>query len=86
VLFGLVPTPEIRVADGAFGFHPNGFGFNLVGLTGQAVIIDACTNLAAPQWCPIQTNVFGSGPIPFADPDAVSHPAGFYRARLPAGF
>jgi hypothetical protein len=78
---GLLPPPTIR-ADGAMGFQAGQFGFDLTGIAGQAVVIEASTNLL--NWAAISTNTLGSSPLYFNDPASTTVPVRFYRARLEA--
>jgi uncharacterized delta-60 repeat protein len=79
-----VTPPKIMVADGAMGFCTNQFGFNVNAAVGQAVVIEASTNLL--QWTAIQTNVVtSSGVIFFTDPESAGFPRRFYRARYHEG-
>jgi len=73
-------TPIILVNDGSFGFRNNQFGFNLAGLAGQTVVIEASTDLL--NWIPLATNLFGPSPFYFCDPGSTNLPLSFYRGRL----
>jgi alpha-tubulin suppressor-like RCC1 family protein len=55
--------------------------FTLSGESGQTVVVEACTNLTAPCWVPVQTNTLSSGPVHFGT--AVQAPVRFYRLRSP---
>jgi uncharacterized delta-60 repeat protein len=85
-MLSLSQTPPIILTDdGNFGFRTNEFGFkqfgfNLVGMAGQTVVIEASTNLV--NWFPLVTNTLGAGPLYFSDPDSTNFAARFYRARL----
>ena len=57
------------------------FHLNLVGEPGRTVIVEASTNLA--DWAPIATNILGSDPIPFTDPDSGLLSQRFYRLLMP---
>jgi uncharacterized delta-60 repeat protein len=72
--------PTILTDDGNFGFRTNQFGFNVVGVAGQTVVIEGSTNLV--YWLPLATNLFGPSPFYFGDLDATNFPVRFYRARL----
>jgi hypothetical protein len=68
----------------ATGFGSSQFGCTIRARPGQAVVIEASTNLL--HWTAIQTNLTtGSGLIFFTDPESGSFPRRFYRARLYAG-
>jgi hypothetical protein len=69
---------------GAIQYSNGQINLQLSGLTGQgAVVIDFSTDLT--NWSPIFTNPAGFGQIQFSDSNAVKYPAGYYRARTPAG-
>jgi hypothetical protein len=75
-----VNGPVILISDGNMGMHTNGFGFNVGCMPGQAVVIEASTNLL--NWVPVQTNlVTGEGIFMFIDQATGSFPQRFYRAR-----
>jgi uncharacterized delta-60 repeat protein len=81
VLTVLLPL-KIQANDASFGVRTNRFGFNLTGTDGQEVVIEACTNLANPNWLPLQTNTLGSGPLYFSDPNWMNYRGRFYRVRM----
>ncbi len=72
--------PTILVNDGCFGFQTNHFGFNVAGVAGQTIVIEASMNLV--NWSPVATNLVTGSPFYFYDPDSTNLPACFYRARL----
>lgn len=72
--------PWIIVNDSSFGTFTNGFGFDFAGSAGSTVVVEGSTNLE--HWLPLQTNIFGTGPLHFTDPVATNCPARFYRVRL----
>jgi hypothetical protein len=76
---GSLPAPAIGV-DGSAGFQRGKFGFNLNGVAGQTVVIEASTNLAS--WSALATKLLGAGPLYFSDPGATNFLARFYRARV----
>ena len=76
---GSLPAPAIRV-DGSAGFQGGEFGFNLNGVAGQTVVIEASTDLAS--WSGLATNLLGAGPLYWSDPEATNFLARFYRARV----
>lgn len=82
-LMAPLPLPEIMVDGGSPGVWTNRFGFNVSGNSGQTVVIEACIDLAAPAWQPVQTNTFTGGSLYFSDPGWTSYPGRFYRLRLP---
>jgi uncharacterized delta-60 repeat protein len=76
---GLLPAPSILASDGATGFRTNRFGFNLNGVGGQTVVIEASTNLV--NWIGLATNTLGNGPFYFSDPGSANFLRRFYRVR-----
>jgi hypothetical protein len=61
----------------------NRFGFWLTGQSNQVVVIEACTNLAAPQWVPLQTNTMGTNSQYFYDANWTNYGRRFYRIHAP---
>jgi hypothetical protein len=47
------------------------------------VVVEACTNLANPDWQPVQTNLLATGSVYFSDPQWTNYPGRFYRLRSP---
>ncbi len=72
--------PVILTDDDYFGFGANGFGFDISGVSGQTVVIEASTNFV--NWSPLATNTLGTDLWYFCHADATNLPACFYRARL----
>ena len=52
----------------------------MTGLSGLNVVIQASTDLKT--WMPLQTNLLGSGPLYFSDPQSTTNAQRFYRAQL----
>lgn len=79
---GATGRPAVQ-ADASFGVMANQFGFNLNWTSGQTVVVDVCTNLAAsvPVWTPLQTNLLTGTPVYFYDPRWSNHLGRFYRLR-----
>jgi hypothetical protein len=75
-----LPTPTVLAPDGSGSFITNGFGFNLSGMAGQTVVIEASANLTS--WTPLLTNSLPSGCFHFHDPDSTNFAQRFYRAWL----
>ena len=53
---------------------------DVTGPSGSNVVIQASTDLQT--WTPLQTNLFGSGPLYFSDPQSTNNVQRFYRAQL----
>jgi hypothetical protein len=75
-------TNSIGVVSGV-GVRTNRFGFNVAGISNLVVVVEACTNLANPVWCPLQTNTLTGAPFYFIDPHWTNYPRRFYRLRSP---
>jgi hypothetical protein len=70
----------IITTNAAFGFTNGVFGFDVTGPSGSNVVIQASTDLQT--WIPLQTNLLGSGPLYFSDPQSPTNVQRFYRAQL----
>lgn len=88
--FGGVPTalwalpyPRILKSGAGFGIQPNGFGFTVSWATNVPVVVEACTNLAQPNWTPLATNSLASGTNYFSDPQWKDYSRRFYRVGSP---
>src|SRR5262249_49793351 len=58
--------------------------FTVAGAMGWTNIVEAATNLSAPVWVALGTNVFdGDGLTIFVDMQATNFPARFYRGTVP---
>jgi hypothetical protein len=55
----------------------------LSGTPGRNYVISASTNLNAPSWIGLETNVATAGVLDFEDPSASSFSSRFYRASVP---
>lgn len=85
--FGGAPTklwnPQGLTKDAGFGVRQNRFGFNIAGTSGIPLVVEACTNLAAPLWVPLQGFTLTNGSVHFDDPQWTNFPDRFYRIRSP---
>jgi len=54
--------------------------FNVIGLAGSNVVIQASTDLQT--WIPLQTNLLGTGPLYFSDSQFPANPRRFYRVQF----
>jgi hypothetical protein len=72
-----LPSLQILVNDGSFGFLSSRFGFDFTGPAGQTAIVEASTDLRS--WLPLQTNLLSAGPQHFAEPATNPSPRHFYR-------
>jgi uncharacterized repeat protein (TIGR03803 family) len=81
VVFRFIVPPQIRVDD-QFGVRTNRFGFNVAGVSNQAVVIEASTNLARTNWTAVRIQTLGTNPYYFSDSTWTNYPARFYRVRV----
>jgi hypothetical protein len=79
----LLPYPTILNFEPNFGVQTNCFGFTISWATNISVVVEACTNLANPDWQPVQTNTLTTGSAYFSDPQWMNYPNRFYRLRSP---
>jgi hypothetical protein len=79
IIIALPPTLAIRTGA-AFGFTNGVFGFDVTGPSGSNVVIQ--TSIDLKTWIPLQTNLLGSGPLYFSDPQSTTNVQRFYRAKL----
>jgi len=61
----------------------NQFGFNYTWDSNLVVIVEACSNLADPDWVPVATNTLTNGSSYFSDPQWTNYTRRFYRLRSP---
>jgi hypothetical protein len=77
-----LPAPpaalRMQTSDGGWGVRTNQFGFNITGEDG-VVRVEACTNLAQPDWVPVATNTIAAGVAHFSDPQWTHFRGRFYR-------
>ena len=71
-----IPARSCRMTPNNESYY---YGFDVSGGALQRVIIEASTDLT--NWGPVQTNVLGSGPLNFVDPNADKYPMRFYRVQ-----
>ena len=76
-------TPMVLTTDASFGVQTNQFGFTIAWASGMTVVVDACTDLASPDWSPVGTNALTNGCAYFSDPQWTNYPARCYRVRSP---
>jgi len=79
----LLPNPTILSFGPDFGVQSNVFGFTISWATNTSVIVEACTNLAHPNWQPLQTNTLTTGSVNFSDPLWTNFVQRSYRIRSP---
>jgi hypothetical protein len=71
-LAGTPVSLAIVTNNSAFGFTNGVFGFDVSGPSASNVVIQATTDLQT--WIPLQTNLFGTGPLYFSDPQSPPRP------------
>jgi hypothetical protein len=83
--FGGAPTwnPQVQTGGAVFGVQTNKFGFKIAGNSNLVVVVESCTNLAAPIWSPLGTNTLTGGSSYFIDPQWTNYHGRFYRLRSP---
>jgi plastocyanin len=78
-----VVTPVMVLLSAPQPVPPGKFRFTYTADAGLSYIVQRATNLTAPNWTTLVTNMAGSGSINFTDLNATFNP-GFYRVgRLP---
>jgi hypothetical protein len=80
IIITAVSAPYAITTAAAFGFTNGVFGFNVSGPSGFNIVIQTSSDLKT--WVPLQTNLLGSGPLYFSDPQSVTNTQRFYRAQL----
>jgi hypothetical protein len=88
--FGGASTAQWRLANPCMlntvagpGTVSNQFSFVISWATNRTVRVEACTNLAAPVWVPVSTNVLVNGVSSFSDSTWTNAPRRFYRLVSP---
>ncbi len=77
-------TPQVQTSGANFGVRNNRFGFTITGASDLVVVVQACTDLAAPVWSPAETNILAGGSFYFSDPAWTNYVRRFYRLWSPA--
>jgi hypothetical protein len=75
--------PRVETSDDSFGIRTNHFGFKITASSELIILVEACTNLANPNWLVVGTNRVTQGSSSFDDLDGSNHPSRFYRLRSP---
>ena len=81
--FGGLPIVLWNPQAQNLGVQANEFGFNITGTSDLVIVVEACTDLANPDWSPVGTNTLTGGSSYFSDPQWTNYPARFYRFRSP---
>jgi hypothetical protein len=77
----LLWNPQVQA--GSFGVRTNQFGFAITGTNNVVVVVEACTNLANPNWSPLETNTLNGNSFYFSDAQWTNYGSRFYRLRWP---
>jgi hypothetical protein len=83
---GLRAAPWLPLAlpgDPQFGIRNARFGFNVAWASGRSLVLEACSNLASPQWIPISTNTFSGDSLYVSDSAWTNFSGRLYRVRSP---
>jgi hypothetical protein len=75
--------PLIKTGGGNLGVQNNRFGFDIAGTTNIPIVVEGCTNLAAPVWTPLANGRLTNGLFHFSDPAQAASPGRFYRIASP---
>lgn len=75
--FSSLTIPSITIP----GIYSNQFSFSMSGALNQTVVVEACTNLAAPAWLPLETNTFIGIPASFKILISPQQPGCYFRLR-----
>jgi len=76
-------NPEVQTSGASFGVQQGRFGFNITGTPDIPIVIEACPDLAAGSWSPVQNCTLTNGLLYFSDPQQTNHPSCLYRIRSP---
>jgi hypothetical protein len=71
-------NPQVQTSGASFGVRTNRFGFTIIGNDNLGVVVQACTNLAHPDWSPVATNTLSGGSCYFCDPQCTNYARRFY--------
>ena len=75
-------NPRVLTDDGNLGVQAGQFGFTIEGAADIPVAVEACDNLANPNWTTVANLTFNAeGTGQFIDPDAANKPTRSYRFR-----
>jgi len=76
-------NPQALTGDASFGVRQGRFGFNIAGTADIPIVVEACTNLTAWSWVPLQSCTLTNGLLYFSDPGWTNYPKACYRIRSP---
>ena len=70
-----------KVQPDSIGMRTNQFGFNIFWARKEVVVVEACANISAPIWAPLQTNTLTCDTLLCIDPQWTNGSTRFYRLR-----
>jgi len=76
-------NPQVLTTDASFGLRQNRFGFTIAGTADIPLVVEACTNLAAQLWVPLQSCTLTNGSVYFSDSQWANFSGRYYRIRSP---
>jgi hypothetical protein len=76
-------NPVIETGDARFGVQNTLFGFNITSTNTIPIVVEACADLAAPVWIPVQSLTLSNNSFYFSDPAWMDYPTRFYRLSPP---
>jgi hypothetical protein len=72
---------QVLVGDDSFGVQEGHLSFDIFWARDKVVVVEACADLANPEWVQVGTCTLTENVAPFSDPEAASQPGRFYRLR-----
>jgi hypothetical protein len=76
-------NPRFETNDPDLGVRNGAFGFSIVGELWAPIVLEAATDLLAPQWTTLQNCTLTNGLIYFSDSQLQDFPSRIYRLRSP---
>jgi hypothetical protein len=76
-------NPLIQAGGASFGVQNNQFGFNITGTTNIPIVVEACTNLANPDWILLTNVTLTNGLFYFSEPVQTNISGRYYRISSP---
>ncbi len=73
----------IQASGTSFGVSNNQFGFDITGTPNITVVVEACADLSAPDWAPLQTVSLTAGSFHFSEPYQAANLTRYYRLTAP---
>jgi hypothetical protein len=76
-------TFDRRVEPESLRVKAGSFGFNVIGTSGPSFEVEACSDLAQPDWTRITPNLVDGSSVEVSDPKWTNSASRFYRVRMP---